>query len=185
MKVIDNFLHHELFEHIRDEAIVADYIDWLGPDKQLYKRICIIDNPFVKEQIEEDLKTEVDMLGMAYRLNYIGEEPNQSIHTDVGWGTHALVLYLNDGPSGTAFWKHKKSETTRLKPLDITTYIATRKDWTDNSKWELDNFVKMEANRAVIYESELFHSRYPFEAFGTKPEDGRLILVAFFTPKEK
>ena len=37
--------------------------------------------------------------------------------------------------------------------------------------------------RAVIYESELFHSRYPFAAFGSGPEDGRLVAVAFFSPE--
>ena len=185
VRVIDNFLHHEVFDLLRDEALVAEYTDWLGPDGQMYKRICIIDNPFVKEQLEKDLNTDIDMLGMAFRLNYKGEEPNQAIHTDVGWGTHAMVLYLNDDPNygGTAFWRHIESGKERLSPHDLMTYVKVRKDWEDSSKWQMVDAVQMKANRAVIYESELFHSRYPFEAFGSTPEDGRLILVAFFTPK--
>lgn len=42
----------------------------------------------------------------------------------------------------------------------------------------------MQLGRLVIYESALFHSRWPFEAFGTDPESGRLIAVAFFTPRD-
>jgi hypothetical protein len=35
----------------------------------------------------------------------------------------------------------------------------------------------------VIYESALFHSRWPFAAFGKGFSDGRLIACAFFTPR--
>ena len=58
-------------------------------------------------------------------------------------------------------------------------------DWNDESKWKQDTFVAMKFNRALIYRSELFHSRYPFEAFGDSPENGRLIVVAFFTPEKQ
>jgi len=179
--IIDNFLHVNIANKIRQEAIDAKYIDWLGHDGQVYKRISIVDNQDIRDTIEKHCG-KVDMLGMAFRLNYEGEEPNQSIHTDVGWGTHALVLYLNDGPSGTAFWKHKPSGKDRLNPHDLMTYSSVRKDWTDESKWEQIDFVPMIFNRGIIYESELFHSRWPFKAFGSMPEDSRLIAVAFFTP---
>lgn len=181
MLVIGNFLPIDIANKIRQEAIDAKYIDWLGHDGQTYKRISIVDNQDIRDTIEKHCG-KVDMLGMAFRLNYEGEEPNQSIHTDVGWGTHALVLYLNDGPSGTAFWRHKSSGKGRLNPHDLMTYSFVRKDWTDESKWEQIDFVPMIFNRGIIYESELFHSRWPFKAFGSTPEDGRLIVVAFFTP---
>ena len=43
---------------------------------------------------------------------------------------------------------------------------------------------RLKFNRAVVYESALFHSRYPFAAFGSGPEDGRLIAVAFFNLRQ-
>ena len=46
-----------------------------------------------------------------------------------------------------------------------------------------DGHTHIDAFCHVIYDGSLFHSRWPFEAFGTGPQDGRLILVAFFTPK--
>jgi hypothetical protein len=58
-------------------------------------------------------------------------------------------------------------------------------DWNDEKAWSIRKFVEMRYNRALIYESALFHSRYPFKAFGTSPKDGRLIVVAFFTPRNK
>lgn len=184
MLVYDNFLPDNIAQHLRISGVNAEYVDWSGPDGQVYKRICIVDDLFMREAIER-IYGPVDMLGMAYRLNYEGEAPNQSIHSDIGWGTHAMVLYLADGPSGTAFWRHRKSGKESLPVGDILTYIAVKDDWEDDSKWEITNVVDMQFNRALFYESKMFHSRYPFEAFGSTPEDGRLILVAFFTPKEK
>lgn len=110
------------------------------------------------------------------------EMPNQSIHSDMGWGTHALVLYLCEGPGGTAFWKHNETNAERIKQGDVELYEQIKYDWEDEDKWSLRHIAELKFNRAVIYSSELFHSRYPFEAFGEHPGNGRLIGVAFFTP---
>lgn len=180
--VIDNFLSEELAKDMRQQALAAEYIDWHGPDGQVYKRISQLDNKDICDSIAKHCG-KVEMLGMAFRANMNGEPPNQAIHTDVGWGTHALVYYLSDGNSGTAFWKHRATGMTNLSPIDNKTFIKVRKDWADISKWEQIDFVPMKFNRAVMYDSTLFHSRYPFEAFGTCLEDCRLVLVAFFTPE--
>lgn len=175
--IIDDFLPN--FSSVQRQGIHADYTDWAAPDGQVYKRICITDIPGLQEAIEEKVGP-VEMLGMGFRLNYEGEPPNQAIHTDLGWGTHALVLYLRDGPSGTAFWKHNKTNTESINVGQVELLEQIKADWEDESKWRMDEFVGMRANRALIYPSELYHSRYPFKAFGNTPETGRLIVVAFF-----
>lgn len=180
--VIDDFFPFP--QELRAAGIAARYEDWLGPDGQVYKRIARGEIPGIRSMLE-GLLGPVEMLGMAFRLNYQGETPNQSIHSDIGWGTHALVLYLSDGPSGTAFWKHKATQTDRIDEGDVWLFEQINKDWEDESKWEQVRFVPMKFNRALIYESALFHSRFPFKAFGTSPETGRLIVVAFFTPRNK
>jgi hypothetical protein len=38
----------------------------------------------------------------------------------------------------------------------------------------------MRFNRFLTYPTCFFHSRYPFEAFGNAPENGRLVWVCFF-----
>lgn len=180
--VIDDF--HPAAEALREHALLQKYEDWLGMDGQVYKRICRMDIPGVQYLLEY-LLGPVDMLGMAYRLNFNEEEPNAAIHSDLGWGTHALVLYLSEGPGGTAFWSHRETGADRIYAGDTELFEAVNEDWNNENKWKQERLVKMKFNRALIYESALFHSRYPFRAFGNSPETGRLIVVAFFTPKGK
>lgn len=182
--VIDEFLPEGVVRQLRQIAIDANYIDWHGPDGQIYKRICIIDSVDIKDAIE-DVVGPVQMLGMGFRLNYNEEMPNAAIHSDLGWGTHALVYYLNDTEDdlgGTAFWKHKETGAEIIETDDQELLDKVKDSWDNEDEWEMTQYVPMKFNRATIYESRLFHSRYPFDAFGSTPEDGRLIAVAFFTP---
>lgn len=179
IKVVSEFLPN--FDEVRQMGIDAEYVDWYSEkDGNTYKRVSIQEIPGVKEGIEK-IYGPVEMLGMAFRLNYDGELPNAAIHTDFGWGTHAMVLYLNDGESGTMFWEHAATKTQSISIYDPI-LKEVEKDWNDQSKWDHLEFVKMVKNRAVFYPSDRYHSRYPFAAFGNNPENGRLIVVAFFTP---
>lgn len=180
LQVIDNFLPD--IDRVRQHALLSEFIDWPGPDGQLYKRVCLCPVPMLQAAIEKAVGP-VEILGMGYRLNYDEEVPNQSIHSDLGWGSHALVLYLSEGPGGTAFWRHKETNTNAIRDGQVGLLKKLGNDWEDEDKWELRNVVDMKMNRALIYESALYHSRYPFKAFGNSPETGRLIAVAFFTPE--
>lgn len=177
--VLDGFLPDP--DSVRHLGLSAVYEDWLGPDGAIYKRISRTNIPQVTELLDS-IFGAVDILGMAFRLNYSGEPPNQSIHSDMGWGTHALVIFLTDGPSGTAFWQHTKTGRNNILPGEHDLLEQIKNDFENEDAWDQRAFVKMEYNRALIYSGDLFHSRYPFEAFGTTPDTGRLILVAFFTP---
>lgn len=174
---------HPYPNELRAHALTCDYEDWLGHDGQVYKRVCITDIPLM-ETIITHLFGSVKMLGMAYRLNYQDEPPNAAIHSDLGWGTHAMVLYLSEGDSGTAFWKHKQTGKDRILPAQDDLLDEVCADWNDETKWERIINVDMKFNKAIVYKSCLFHSRYPFKAFGDSPESGRLIAVAFFTPEK-
>lgn len=178
--IVDNFLADP--ERVRQAGLVADYEDWLGPDGEVYKRICRVDIPEMWEAVERAVGP-VEKLGMAYRLNHSGELPNAAIHSDMGWGTHALVWFGCEGEGGTAFWRHKATGAERINPGDVALYEQIKNDWDDESKWEIVELVGVKFNRAVIYSSELFHSRYPFGAFGTDAATGRLTVVAFFSPE--
>lgn len=177
--LVDNFLPNA--EEVRKQALNSEFGDYLGKDGETYKRVCITDIPGLKDRIELAFGP-INMLGMGFRLNYEGELPNNSIHSDMGWGTHALVLYLCEGSGGTAFWEHKKTGASVIEPGQVDLFESINGDWDDESKWKQLFLADLKFNRAVIYESKRFHSRYPFEAFGSTPEDGRLVAVAFFTP---
>jgi len=180
-RLIDDFLPDA--QAIRRHALTSNFIDWPAPDGEVYKRISITEVPGLLARLEAEVGP-VEMLGMGYRLNYGGEMPNAAIHSDVGWGTHALVLYLSEGEGGTAFWRHKATGAHRFERGDTDLFERIRYDWDDASRWEMTDLAEMKLGRAVIYESAQFHSRWPFAAFGRDADSGRLIAVAFFTPKE-
>lgn len=180
LKIIDDFLPD--VASVRAHALASEFVDWKGYDGEVYKRVCLTDVPGLRERIEQAVGP-VDMLGMGYRLNYDGELPNALIHSDLGWGTHALVLYLIDGPGGTAFWRHSVTGTDAVRAGDHDLLAKVQVDWDRPTAWEQRQVVSMKLGRAIVYESALYHSRYPFAAFGSTPEDGRLVAVAFFTPR--
>lgn len=181
MRIVDGFLPDA--EAVREAALRAQFVDWPGYDGEVYKRVCLTEVPGIREGLER-IHGPVEILGMGYRLNFGGELPNAAIHSDMGWGTHALVLYLSEGEGGTAFWRHKATGAHRIEPGDMALFEAVRHDWDDESKWERIGLCEMAFNRAVVYESALFHSRYPFAAFGNDPESGRLIAVCFYNVKD-
>lgn len=180
MLVIDEFLDDA--QSVREDGLRASYVDWPAPDGEVYKRIAITEVPGLREGIERAMGP-VQMLGMGYRLNFNGELPNAAIHSDLGWGTHAAVLYLSEGEGGTAFWRHRETGASRIDPGDMVLFEKVRDDWNDASRWQRIGLAEMKLGRCVIYESALFHSRWPFAAFGDDTETGRLVAVAFFTPE--
>lgn len=180
--IVDGFLSDP--HAVRRHALGSKFEDWTGHDGEVYKRVCLTDVPGLRERLEL-LVGPVEMLGMGYRLNYFGELPNALIHSDIGWGTHALVLYLADGESGTAFWHHRPTGTNRLPPGDLDLLAKVEPDWNRPAEWSVREVVETQFNRAAIYDSALYHSRLPFDGFGTHPENGRLVAVAFFTPLRK
>ncbi len=95
--------------------------------------------------------------------------------------TRALVLYLSpstmEGLHGTAFWKHKKLG------YEMPHYISNEEsdrmlmeEANDLSNWELHSVVGYRPNRAVMYPSNYFHSKYP--NIGWK--EGRMVYVMFY-----
>ena len=174
--VIDDFFPN--FERVRNHAILSEFYDWLAPDGAVYKRISMLHVPDLLDTLTNNLGG-IKIILSGYRLNYEGEPPNQAIHSDLGFGTHVVVVYLNEGDSGTAFWEHKETKVVELT-FDHDLVVQTAADCDNPEAWEQRTVIPTKNNRAVVYKASLFHSRFPFEAFGNTPEDGRLIAIAFF-----
>ena len=147
---------------VREYALSLKYKDLYAYDGEVYKRIVQAEVTGLREGVEKVMGPCL-FLGQGFRLNYGKELPNNGIHVDVGWGTHALVLFLS---------------TCLDSQLDTGTAFYSS---TEGSP-EMVGLCKEEFNKAVIYRSDQPHSRWPLEAYGEGPEDGRLIAVAFFTP---
>lgn len=157
MEIIDGFLANP--QLYREKALRGTFQDLVAFDGEKYDRI----QPYYSEEVRIKLEAifgPVLVLGSGFRLNFNSELPNNPVHVDVGWGTHALVTYLSESQepkeTGTAFWSQDKQTMV---------YLCQEK-----------------FNRCVIYRSDQPHSRWPFEAYGDNPENGRLIFVAFFSP---
>lgn len=175
--VIDDFFPD--FERVRNHAMLSEFYDWWAPDGELYKRITMLHVPDMLDTLTNNVGG-IRILSSGYRLNYKGELPNQAIHSDLGFGTHVVVVYLSEGDSGTAFWEHSATGLTELNYGEIEQFESVKNDFGASDLWTQRTVIPTKNNRAVIYKSNLFHSRFPFEAFGSTPEDGRLIAIAFF-----
>lgn len=181
LRVYDEFLPNP--DSVRSRGLRAKYGNYTGQDGEVYKRVCNVVIPEVVDGLHTAMGRPIELLGMGYRLNYAGELPNHAIHADLGWGTYAAVVYLSEPPSGsysgTAFWMHHTGHE-RVKQGEAEVLKDVVQDWDNVEAWEQTAFVPSRLNRAVVYRSELFHSRWPFSAYGHSPDDGRMIVVAFF-----
>lgn len=181
LRVYDDFLDNP--NSVRNRGLRAKYGDYAGKDGEIYKRVSSEVIEEVVDGLNKAMGRPIELLGMGYRLNYGGEMPNHAIHSDLGWGTYAAVLYLSTNPSGeangTAFWRHNTG-SDRIKAGDTDVLKNVSEDWDNAEAWTQTNFVQAVFNRCIVYRSELFHSRWPFAAYGSGRDDGRLIVVAFF-----
>lgn len=181
---VEDFLSNP--EAVRDAALRATWQNWKSEtDGQVYKRVAEYNSPALADRIKIEMGRPVSIVKMGFRLNFADEPPNTLIHSDGdGWGNYAMVLSLTkDIPAGngTAFWRHIATGKDRLRVTDYDALMQVVPEWDDPSKFERWHVEEAKFNKAVFYRSELLHSRWPFEAFGSTPEDGRLTLVAFFT----
>ncbi|MGH9505230.1 MAG: DUF6445 family protein [Terriglobales bacterium] len=163
-----------------------------GPDGALYTGISLYPVPHWFERIAELVGKRISPKLSCFRINFAGELPHSWVHSDDICAKFASVLYLNPSEQcagGTAFWRHKtrgidrlpSKESLRAKDIDADEFYRTMdREWKELNRWERVNFVPMEFNRFITYPTCLFHSRFPFEGFGSGPDDGRLIWICFY-----
>lgn len=174
---------------VRSAGLRAKYGDKLLKDGVVYKRVAEANIPEVIDALNRVMGRPIELEAMGFRLNFDNELPNRPIHSDSGWGTYALVLYLTPDdvllkypePTGTMLWTHTPTGTEGVKNTDIDLLVELVDDWDDTTKWTPRQLLRAKYNTASIYRTDLYHSRWPLEAFGTSPGDGRLTLVAFFS----
>ena len=177
---------------IRDAVISGEFETKTGPDGADYKGISLHPVPHWIEGIAKLIGRRIVPRLSCFRLNLAGEMPHSWVHSDDICARYASVLYLNPPEQckgGTAFWKHTGLNMDRL-PSDNEIvrkgmspawfHRMITQEWKDLTFWEQTRFVEMKWNRFISYPTCFFHSRYPFDAFGTGPQDGRLIWVCFF-----
>lgn len=190
------FLTHDNFAGdaaaIRQAVIECGFKEETGPDGAVYTGIAQFEVPRWFDLIAEVVGAPITPRLSCFRLNLAGELPHSWVHSDDICAQFASVLYLNlpaQCKGGTAFWKHSALGMDRLpKPAELEArgmnpgafYTLMSREWKVLESWERVGFVGMQWNRFLTYPTSYFHSRFPFEGFGSGPEDGRLIWVCFY-----
>ena len=170
--------------HVRSFGVAAEFEDRLMKDGQTYKRVAPGHFPELEQALQQHFDKPLKFEAQGWRLNYAGELPNRAIHSDGGWGEYAAVVCMDPNVpegNGTMLWRHKASGLESVTPEDLAGYFAMMSDWDDVSKFEQVHFNQARFNEAFVYHSSLLHSRWPFEAYGDSPQNGRLTIVAFFS----
>jgi len=196
MIVIDDFLPD--FDLVKSFIADVEYGDYEMEGKH-YTGVGQVTLP-VKALIERRLgpvKIKANHLRMARSDTPL----THYIHTD-NYGTAlgmVLCLQAPDCPSGTAFWRHKETGLDRLELPDTKTVLDSEELCSDaaivarwrrfsyfneaiqnEDEWEMTELVESVENRAVIFETNRFHSRWPKDmpiALGEKP---RIVCTVFF-----
>jgi hypothetical protein len=177
---------------VRAAVVQGEFSTETGPDGAHYTGISKHAVPQWYDLISRRVGRKIVPRLSCFRLNLEGERPHSWVHSDDICAKFASVLYLNRPEQcrgGTAFWKHKQLSLERLPSRE---WLADRKieaepfyawmnrEWKNQLVWEQASMIAMRWNRFITYPTYLFHSRFPFEAFGKGPEDGRLIWICFY-----
>lgn len=177
---------------VRQMVVNGPFSTERGPDGAIYTGISEYPVPHWYDLISRLRGKNIVPKLSCFRLNLAGELPHSWVHSDDICARYASVLYLNTPEQcqgGTAFWKHVLLDADHLlnekelleRGLNKDLYLCgMSRDWKDLSLWKQVDLVPMRWNRFVTYPTCLFHSRFPFEAFGKGPEDGRLIWICFY-----
>lgn len=179
-------------EAVREAVVRGQFSEETGPDGAKYTGISQYSVPHWFEAIAARRKKQIAPRLSCFRLNLAGELPHSWVHSDDICAKYASVLYLNTPEQcagGTAFWSHVNLKLDHLPSRENLEAVGLNaagfykqmdKDWKELQLWKQTRLVPMRWNRFITYPTCLFHSRYPFEGFGSGPRDGRLIWICFY-----
>jgi hypothetical protein len=197
MVVFDNFLSTPVIDadngkilsagtytQLKQHSKVAEFKDIENAaDGVIYPLIC--------DDIPEEVRNDtLWMLGsvihrkprdvtMFMRMSPKGVECPHIFHNDSSMGKYSMMLYLeNNESAGTGMAVHRATRHVRPDNEYIDTYI---KDQNNTEKWEVYEQSTMKENRAVIFESSLFHCALPVGGYGQNQSDSRIVFTCFFS----
>lgn len=157
----------------RRQALAQKFGDvTLGPDT--FRGIAMCPDPALTVALIGRLPMGVETTLTFFRRSPRGQAEPNFIHSDEDMGDWTGIYYLNPLPAdgdGTTFWEHAGSSRGPWTP-DVDASARERVGW---NPWR---HVPARFNRAVVFRSDLFHSR-AIEANYGAGESARLVQVVF------
>jgi hypothetical protein len=186
INVVDDFLEENIYESVYQHLSDNEFIKVEVGDKPFWVQYTNeeFDNLILDKLSKIDGVKRECLLGF-FRVATEELDTDWRIHADSKVGDirpeRALVLYISpstkEGLHGTAFWKHK--DVGYKMPEDTSDEEANRfllEEANNLDNWELHSVVGYRPNRAVMYPSVYFHSKYP----NTGWKEGRMVYVMFY-----
>ena len=186
INIVDNFLDESSYRNIYYKLLHNDFKQVEVGNKSFWVQYSDTDfDNLILQRLSEIDGVPRESLLAFFRVATEEFDTDWRIHADSKVGdirpTRALVLYLSEstmqGLHGTAFWKHK--ELGYEMPPNISDEQSDRmliNEANDLSNWELHSVVGYRPNRAVMYPSNYFHSKYPNVGW----KEGRMVYVMFY-----
>jgi len=155
----DNYLEANTFDAL---------IDYCKSDFQIVK---MGEKEFSVLETPKDLLPLLEVEGHNLILSFIRSahenfDTDLRIHADhIIEGKKAVlasVLYIEVKDSGTAFYSHKQYGS--ILPVTVSNEEFDRliiEDSNDESKWIMTDFISGVPNRLLMYDANMFHSKYP------------------------
>jgi hypothetical protein len=186
INIVDDFLEKDLYESVYQHLSDNEFVRVDVGDKPFWIQYTNeeFDNLVLNKLREIDGVSRECLLGF-FRVATEDLDIDWRIHADSKVGDirpeRALVLYISEstkeGLHGTAFWKHK--QVGYEMPIDVSDEEANRflsEEANNLDNWDLHSVVGYRPNRALMYPSNYFHSKYP----NTGWKEGRMVYVMFY-----
>lgn len=186
INIVDDFLNRDLYDTVYQRLSDNEFVRVEVGDKSFWVQYTYegFDKIILEKLSAIDGVQRECLLGF-FRVATEEFDTDWRIHSDSKVGDirpeRALVLYISpstkEGLHGTAFWKHK--EIGYEMPLDVSNEEADRflsEEANNLDNWDLHSVVGYRPNRALMYPSNYFHSKYP----NTGWKEGRMVYVMFY-----
>lgn len=128
------------------------------------------------------LNMPVTRMFVFFRLSLEGVTPPHQAHNDAIMGDWTMILHLTREQhcrGGTAMVAHRELGMED-GPRNKDEQAAWQRDTNNPDAWEVLTEAAMQPNRAMVFPARRMHRAEPLGGFGDSPENGRLVMCAFF-----
>ena len=182
--------HSDILKYCKQDAVFKSYK--VG-NKFFYSDVSNtekLQEPIIKH-LESDT-VEISPIFSYYRMATDELDTDWRIHCDRKIfdkePTNACIYYItttDEKLNGTGVWIHKKYGRYCPKITDKEFDRLLNEDANNLINWNIDFIISGVEDRLITYPSNMFHSKYPKQAWGKTQKNCRIIFCMFYKKYEK